>query len=66
MFIEAAHDVTLQAILSGLGFNSPFIIDTSASMAFELHENSFGHSVQVIMHFFLNQRTYLNTQNDVL
>lgn len=48
IFIDAAHDATLQALLSGLGFEDPFPIETSAFMVFELHESpDSGLSVQV-------------------
>nr|XP_014285495.1 lysosomal acid phosphatase-like [Halyomorpha halys] len=48
LFIEAAHDTTLQALLSSLGYEDPFPIETSAFMVFELHESTEGHTVQVL------------------
>ncbi|XP_014251992.2 lysosomal acid phosphatase-like [Cimex lectularius] len=55
MYLLAAHDVTLIAILGGLGFKDPFLVDTSAYIVFELHENSRGHIVQML--YFNNSAT---------
>lgn len=52
LFIEAAHDTTLQALLSALGYEDPFPIETSAFMVFELHESTEGHTVQVRSDYF--------------
>ncbi|KAK9498562.1 hypothetical protein O3M35_003166 [Rhynocoris fuscipes] len=48
MYIEAAHDSTLLVLFKSFGFNSPFVIETSAFMVFELHEYNDKHFVQVL------------------
>ncbi|BES92966.1 Acid_phosphat_A [Nesidiocoris tenuis] len=55
LFIEAAHDATLRAILSGLDINDTFPIDTSAFIIFELHENDSKYFVKTL--YFNNSAT---------
>ncbi|KAL1131448.1 hypothetical protein AAG570_011065 [Ranatra chinensis] len=47
VYLEAAHDITIQALLAALGVTTKLVIKTSASMAFELHKPPFAeHQIQ--------------------
>ncbi|KAF6205922.1 hypothetical protein GE061_020098 [Apolygus lucorum] len=56
LYINAAHDITLRALLDGMGLHRTFPIDTSAFMVYELHENSAGHIVRTL--YYSNSSTH--------
>ncbi|KAL1131447.1 hypothetical protein AAG570_011064 [Ranatra chinensis] len=54
VYLEAAHDFTLQALLAALGITNKMLINTSASMAFELHKPRLAeYHVQVCQSIFI-------------
>jgi hypothetical protein len=47
LYLESAHETTINSLMPAYGFMEPFFVDTSALLLLELHEKPEGYVTQV-------------------